>query len=207
MPFTSPRTDDVLECLTSKIRLLTTGQIARTWFAHTEKPTVIAAQYVRRLQVTGLITISRTMAHPEQELTEPILDWQPGSDEPNFDRLSWKACSRWSEHPVRTTVITATEKARSHTGGPIGGRPIRPLELNHDIGVSTVFLNIQARDPELARLWVHEDALAREARHNDRENLPDAQLDGLVIEFAGAYSAKKLRAVHEHFSKRPYQLW
>lgn len=207
MPFTSPRNDELLHCLTWSVRVLTLGQVAHKWFGHTAEPIVIAGQYARRFARTGMISITKTIAHPELQLKEPLLDWRPGDDQPNFDRLSWKATSRWNQHPTRTTVITATTKARCHTGGPIGGRPIRPLELQHDIGVSTVFLNLQARDPELARHWVHEDTLARDARHNDRENLPDARIGALVVEFAGAYSANKLRSVHERYSNDSYQLW
>jgi hypothetical protein len=185
-------------------------QVARLAFQHTKEPEIIAQQWARRQARAGLLTLQYIAVHPELKLHEPLLEFHPGDPLPNFDALAWQVQSRWKLPPEMTLVATATKKARQFTGGVIGGRPIRHREVTHDVHVASVYLRLRETDCELSKRWMPEDAVYATNAHEFRTKVPDAVLTGkepLIVEFAGKYSARKLRSLHAEYSKSRYQLW
>lgn len=203
------RDREILLALTHKVRVLSLGQIARTWWhgtsgdqARRRLAGIVAGGFLERLTVN---------AHPELALNEPLFEWQPGGEPPNVYALEYRLRSRFREHARPTLLYYATRRAAASFGGA-GGRLKHPLQTDHDLHVSTVYLRLREIDPETAAAWVSEDLFAKERR---RQKLPDAILrddDGgirRVIEFAGRYDAARLKAFHADCASRgtPYELW
>lgn len=206
------RCQKILKMLTYHVRIASTEQLGRTFFAETKKPARMARQWAIRARGEGLLTISTVMAHPEIPLVEPIIEWRPGDPEPNFHAACWRLQSRWTEPVQKKTIIAATRQAKALTGGPVGGRPTRAREVTHDLHVTQLFLNFREQDPEIATRWVLEDALYNESHTSFDSKLPDAVIRGtpdLVIEFGGSYAAKKLACIHACHANnhQPYQIW
>lgn len=166
--------------------------------------------FSRRKVIRELVSARVLMVHPELELNGPLLRWTPAKRLPDFGQLSYRAQSRWSKPPARRVVLTATEKAKRLYGGVLCGRKIRSRELDHDIALSAVFVHYANNRPDLASRWVIEDVLVAEGIHTDGSKVPDAVIRGtpeVIVEFAGSYSAKKLKEIHSAFSHQPYDLW
>lgn len=143
------------------------------------------------------------MCHPEIELKNPVLDWKPGDEVPNFDRVAWRLKTRWKESPVRTKIVWASNKARAKLDGCVGGREPRADEILHDIHVAEL---CQLLGPEN---WTGEDELRGSGRSGD---IPDALIalpeGDVTIDFGGSYSAPKLREMHHAYAPHgSYQLW
>ena len=197
---------EVLEILTQKVRVLTDNQVSRVSFQHTKQPAVVSRQWLRRQEKAGMLSLHELMTHPEIDVSKPLLDFHPGSPTPDFDALAWQAQSRWTSVPKQTLVATATKKAKQLTAGPVGGRPIRAREATHDIHCSAVYLHFRQHQPELAKRWLPEDAVS----HLDGNKVPDAIITGdepIIVEFAGAYAAQKMRGIHAEFCNRRYQFY
>jgi len=153
-----------------------------------------------------MISLCEMMTHPEIDVSEPLLDFHPGDPVPDFDALAWRTQSRWTSPPELTLIATASKKAKQLAGGIIGGRPIRTREVTHDVHCSSLYLHFLEHHPELADRWLPEDAIS----HLDGRKVPDAIIMGnqpVIIEFAGAYSAMKMRVIHAHFCNQRYQLF
>jgi len=209
------RTLELLTMLTAKVRCLRGDQVARLWFGHAHAPARIAGQYLKRLERKSLVQLSKTMTLPEIPFQAPLLDWRPGGPEPSFDRTAWQAETRLAQAPQATLVVTATVAAQALTGGPLGKRAIRPIELAHDLLAAQLFEKFWRELPAVAVSWRPEDELVQESYQTwntlDRQLVPDAVVtdDGveIAIEIVGRYSAEKLRKLHEARRHRRYQLW
>lgn len=192
--------------LTNKVRILTLSQVARLSFDHVKHPRTSARQWLKRQANEDLVTLHEMMIHPEIDVTVPLLDYQPGNPTPDFEAIAWRAQSRWQD-PVRPTLIAAaTRKAKLRRGGLVGGRPIRIREATHDVHCASVYLSLRNSNEELAERWMPEDALP----HSDGDRLPDAIITGeepIVIDFVGAYAAKKLRQFHNEFQSMRYRFY
>jgi hypothetical protein len=201
------RDREILLTLTQKVRLLSLAQIARTWWPSASP----AAARNRLAALPSLVARLKLNAHPELTLDGPLFTWRPGEPVPRFGALSYQLKKRWNQAPEPTTVYIATEKAARYFGG-FGGKLRRPLQATHDLHMAQVYLQLLARDPAKAGLWVSEERFAPERR---REKLPDAVLRDaaghivLVIEFGGAYDARHVERVHLDCVTRslPYELW
>lgn len=198
----APTYNDCLSWLTRNIRALSDGQIARV---RGVSPAIVR-QGFRRLERRGLVSLSQGFIQIPNAIGEPLYEWRPNADtlKPDWDSLSYKAQSRWNVPPLRALVASATKQAMELTGGRIGGRPSRPLEMSHDLTLTQLFLRMLAQDPEVANHWFPEDALTGLSAGEKR---PDALLrtigKDVFIELAGkAYSAKKLEAIHTDFARR-----
>ena len=206
---------ELVETLTKKVRCLRREQVERLWFAHAKEPRVICRQYLKRVEAAGLVTLANVMAPPEIDFNSPFLDWRPGNPEPLFDRLAWQAESRLAHAATATLLITATKKAQSLTGGPIGTRPQRSAEIAHDLMTAAVYESFRHRHPDRAASWKPEEAIVQELFAERmsliRETIPDAiVVDGteeIIIEIAGRYSASKLRSIHDAYKENRYELW
>ena len=199
---------DILTTLKDKTGKLSLEQIARTWFRGSRGA---AANRVRVLESSGLIESMFPTTHPEIELSAPHFSWRPGEQPPAGEQLSWKLKSRWSQPPKRTRIIIPTKKTVSILGGePV--RPSRSRAILHDLHVASIYLRFLRRDRLTAEGWIHETNLYRNGFGRDGLPLPDAviELDELVaIDFGGAYSAAKIRKIHNSYEKHnmAYQIW
>lgn len=211
----NPRMLELVEILTLKVRCLRREQVERIWFNHAKQPRVVCRQYLKRVKAAELVTLTNVMALPEISVNTPLLDWRPGQEEPNFDRLAWQADSRLARAATATTLITATKQAQALTGGPIGTRPQRSAEISHDLMAAAVFESFRKNRPDRAASWQPEDAilqeLFREQTSLAKEMVPDAIVtddgDEIAIEIAGRYGARKLRTIHEAYQEKRYELW
>jgi hypothetical protein len=174
------------------------------------RPIRVARTAIGRLERAGIVKTFTAMAHPELPLRGPLLDWREGNSLPDFERLAWQLKSRWTEPPIRTRVVYATAKAKQGFGSLCGERKVRAKEISHDIGVAQCFFELRRTHPELTDHWVGEDQLRAEGREGD---IPDAVVrirEGaeVIIEFGGAYDARKLRAIHANYATHGrYQVW
>lgn len=205
------RDHQVLEVLTKRVRTLSNEQVARIWWPQAEDSAASAHRSLRRLIAAGFLLSGRGMAHPLLPLTEPVATWKPGSPEPDADAIAYRLASRWTSPSRVVTWYSASRAAAGLTGG-YGGRSSRTSELTHDIHLAEVFLHMANTRPAAAQTWVSEPSLfANGLGRYDR--LPDAiawEHDRpRAIEFAGRYTASKLREFHDFCSCRdlPYELW
>lgn len=206
------RDDRILWTLTHRLRVMSIRQIAGTWWDDPLSST--ARSRLRQLAGTGIIEVKPTMAHPEIELTAPVLTWRPGDPEPDFGAVAYRLKSRWKQAPISTPLVHATRVAVRMFGGFTGGRGPRPSEATHDLHLAQVFLRLQKSDPKLAKSWCSESEQYAEGRGRN-ERLPDAIIRGRrggspptrIIEFGGAYSKPKLIEFHQAMSRFFYEVW
>lgn len=197
--------------LTHRVRVLSLGQIARTWWAETKAPANNARARLAALEAHGLVELFYRAAHPELDLPEPLVTWTPGAPEPQLGALAYRLESRWPLQHRRTLLVVATRKAAAWFGGHGGRRP-RATEVSHDLGVASLFLAFRSRASSRAAAWVSEASLAADGWGKGAP-LPDAVLRGgggeILIEFAGSYSKEKLEGFHEYcrVTGFSYEVW
>ncbi len=213
----------ILDTLTRRVRVMSIQQIARTWWAESADCTRVAQNRLRALEAEGLLHIDSAPAHPELQLEEPVARWALDERSPDFGAVSYQLQSRWREHPILTSCVSASKIAANRFGG-YGGRPPRAVERTHDIHMAQVFLRYRKEHPALIKHWVFEEQVKAErkraARSAERlyvsdagEKLPDAFLRSpsgtKVIEFGGAYGKDKLQAFHAYCKEHsfPYEIW
>jgi hypothetical protein len=208
---------EILEALTHKVRVLSLDQIARTWWEKSAAARRVAGGRLRILAEDGLLHVEHAPAHPELALERPVAVWQPTGAPPDFGAISYRLKSRWKNHPVRTTCVSASKTAANRFGGH-GGRLPREIERTHDIHMAQVYLLYRLREPELLPDWVFEERIKSERRRGSRrstpgEKLPDAILRSSsgtkVVEFGGAYEKEKLMAFHSYCKDHSfsYEIW
>lgn len=205
------RDEGILDTLTQRVRVLSIGQIVRTWWPEQRRGEESAASRLQALADAGFIMRIVEWAHPELSLDAPALIWRPGEEVPNLGQVSYRLRSRWTGAPRATTAFIATRLAGSTFGGNGGRRP-RPSEMTHDLHLAAVFLRLLSKQPRTAQSWISEAAqYAKGAGRHER--LPDALVRDrngtTVIEFGGAYSKRKLMEFHEFCVERSlsYELW
>ena len=203
------RDEDLSRTLARSLRVLSTEQIARTWFSSTKDPGSNAQRRVAKLVDAGVLSSQVVMAHPLLELQGPVVDWNPlkRSDSPNFGHISWLLQKRWNLPLKRIRIVQATNIANKHFGGLTGDRRLRLTEINHDLHLSEVYLKL--RGICNSQSWRHESELLQSGWGRGGKLLPDAVIEpsGKVIEFGGAYSKVKLEEFHQAFRERQYQVW
>lgn len=209
----TPRDDEILRTLALSVRMLSLAQVAGAWWAPTAAGEANARRRLASLAESRLVGSARVHARPLPELACPVLAWSPGQADPDFDAVSWALQSRWTKAPRRIVVYFVTRRGANQYGGRLRGQIKQELQVSHDLGVAQVYLRLRAEQPDAALRWTGEDTL-RTGRK--RQKIPDAMLrpcsshaSPLVIEFGGAYDARRVRSFHHDCSKRklPYQLW
>jgi len=206
------RDREILETLATKVKLLTVGQVARTWWPKVAEPEAGASRRLRALEGQGLIESIRIVAHPEIDLTGPLICWAPPDPEPDLGALSYRLNIRWAKPFVVTAAVIATRKTANHFGGD-GARYPKEAEQNHDVHLSTVYLRIRETNPLWAQHWISEQRIKRSRPDAYGEKLPDAKVQfgdvDRIVEFGGAYSKDKLQSFHAWCVKKsiPYEIW
>ena len=144
----------------------------------------------------------------------PYASWHPMQASPPFGAISWRGRQRIRAQAAKPTrIYWATHRAARTVGG-IGGKLRQPWQLQHDLGVTSVYLLLCRTEPVLAEHWVGEDVYRREFGQRRKEKIADAFLLNpagqvyRVIEFVGDYSTGRLRDFHRYWSHRriPYEL-
>lgn len=203
-----PRDRDILEVLSLRVRTLSLGQVARTWWQGRSQSVRQAQQRITVLVEAGLLELNHLRAHPELPLDAPLAVWHGGQPPPGFGELARCLRARWSNEAEDTTFVTATRSAGNDLGGHGGRRP-RISEATHDLHLAAVYLRMRSELPTRARSWMPEFAL----RGMPGERVPDALVrDGrynTAIEFGGEYPEEKLRLFHEDCARRGrgYEIW
>jgi hypothetical protein len=194
------RDREILDTLTHRVRCLTPGQIARTWYPEVVDAEKAARRRLKLLEAEGLVDVFHALAHPEVPLEAPLLAWTPGDPEPDFDALAWRLRRRFNQPPVMTCLAVAGKRAANWLGGCLVRRP-RRSEVGHDIGLGGVFLKLLRDDPRRATRWQSEGAILDQRRAKGGA-VPDAVIversGKTAIEYGGLYPAWKLRKFHRY---------
>src|SRR5262249_31759015 len=72
------RDTELLRVLTHRVRVLTEAQAARTFWSDCAEPVGAMRPRIDRLREAGFIDRFVQMVHPELDLAEPLVVWQPG---------------------------------------------------------------------------------------------------------------------------------
>ena len=102
---------------------------------------------------------------------------------------------------------------RVPTGG-VGGRLRQPMQLQHDLAVTAVYIARQKDTPE-DETWVGEDAYRVLLHPRALVKVPDALIvdqqhkPRRVVELGGMYGPRRLRGFHRYWASRriPYEIW
>jgi len=200
------RIEQVIEVLSTKVRLLTLEQIAESFFHDLSRPIDSARAALRRAERLGLVVTKWGMAHPRISVLAPLYryDEAESTPAPLFGRLSWHARRRFGKAPVRTLYATATHTCKAALVGGSARVGVRTSELTHDLCVGEVWLRLRQTDPERAAVWQGEDEL-------DSVGIrPDALTGDMAVEFVGKYSAQKLTRLYQEyvFARVPrFEFW
>lgn len=194
----------MINWLTWQVRLATADQVKEFCDGH--------ASPARNLERTGYVK-KTDLVVAIARLESPLYVWAAGQEGPRFDSLAWTLEKRRRRvQQRRTTIFRATERAVRLCGG-CGGRLRQPLQIDHDLGTTAIYLRRRVLDPESACRWLSEDMCRLLFANNGK--VPDAVLctaEGPLeraIEYGGHYSATRLRGFHRACCRRrlPYELW
>lgn len=211
LPEITDRDRAILDSLVRRIRVLSVGQVARTWFEATRDPGRFATRRLRLLEQAGLIERYEELVRPELSFKTPLASWKPGRTEPAFSRLATQLASRWQQPVRRTPVLIATKAAGTKLGGHGGRRP-RRSEVSHDLSLAGLFLHLLETEPDVAATWTSEAGLRR-LGFGAKTKLPDALVHResrpTVIELGGIYAASKLQEFHGFCQTHglAYEIW
>mgnify|MGYP001046004220 CR=1 FL=1 len=144
----------------------------------------------------------------------PLVNWLPDLSEPNWQVVAWKLQYRWNSLSAsRTWINVATRQAAALVGG-VGGRLRQPMQVQHDLAVTAVYLVRQAACVP-GESWIGEDAYRLFLQPKARVKVPDALIIApdyqtrRVIELGGLYNPRRLKGFHRHWASRriPYEIW
>ena len=137
-----------------------------------------------------------------EPIAEPLFEWKPGDEVPDFGALSYQARTRWDDNPVReTTVFAAAQKMLDYWGLP-PRKHVKLQQATHDLGCNRMWAYASNRWPHLE--FIGEDLFPPRGH---RVGVEDAQVvDGegivYVLEHAGAYRRERCIHFHEHVAAR-----
>lgn len=149
-----------------------------------------------------------------KDVGSPLATWSPSRPVPQFGSVAWIGRRRIRSLSSQVTdLYWATRKATRLVGG-CGNRLRQPWQVQHDLGVTAVYLQLRRHTPEVAKRWLGEDLYRREHRQRRGEKIADGFiLNGIgnverAIEFVGDYDAQRLESFHDYWSARrtPYEL-
>jgi hypothetical protein len=201
---------DLLETLTSRVRLLSMRQVASIWWpGHTGRDRV--RRRLRRFAAIRFIELHRINLRSLPALSRPLFAWQPGRDEPDAESLSDRLRNRWTA-ASRPVEVCVAAPATANLFASTAYRLPRLEHRDHDFLLAAVYVHYRSHRSELASAWIGEHVLPK-AGYCIKD--PDAFLrsdDGRivrVIEAAGRYSAEHIVEFHEHCVENdlPYELW
>lgn len=200
----------VLEFLTWRLRVATSEQLQqaldqslRGWERRCER--LVRQQLIQtRAVVLSVITVE-----------EPLAICWPRDAVPDCDALSWHVTQRWTNtRPRSVRLVWATRHAEAIVGGK-SGIARQPLQVVHDLGTAAVFFQRRRRMADTDQRWLCEDLFRVLYPKLAKSKVPDAVIldedDHVqsVVEFAGGYSATRLRRLFQFCRQRnwPIELW
>jgi hypothetical protein len=205
----TPRDLDIAFTLARRVRLITLADLVCVWWPESYSFQT-AWHRLRELAQGGWVQL-RTVNLRSMPAIEPLFAWAPGRPDPNIERVSDAAKSRWTDPAVPTQVAFAGTRA-ANVYGSTGGRLAALNHRDHDAHLGSVFALYRVKRAHEATDWVGEDA---RPKAGFRIKDPDALLIDAAgrpyraIECAGSYSAEQVAAFHEHCleNRLPYELW
>ncbi len=203
----------ILRALTFAVRVMSVEQIAQHWWGESssESRAQVAENSLARLCKAELLNRLKLLAYPLPKITEPVIAWKVGEADPDYYAVEYKVQNRWPEKPSYIPAYEVGNKAVKYFGVN-RPKPITVGQESHDLGQAQVYLTYLEHWPEPAADWKGEETY-RDVRKGQK--LPDAMLFDpsgepyRVIDFAGRYDARRLKAFHEDCKMRnlPYELW
>ena len=208
----TPRDDEILTALTSKVRFFSLEQIAREFWAEGPNGIRLARNRLIVLAGAGWLKKVRVLARPLLFLKKPVWEWTPESPPPDCMAISRQLKNRWKMPARETDLFLASDKARGIFGGCVLGKVKNLCQTTHDLHVSEMFLRCRNLSPELVDAGVGEDEISR---GGDDTTIPDAYLKNVdggmarVLEFGGSYSPSRVCEFHAYCAEKPvsYELW
>lgn len=162
----------------------------------------------------GLIaTQARPVAIPD--LREPVFSWRFPHPAPDFEAVAWASACRVDATRVRRErIVWATRRARRLVGG-LGSGLRQPLQVEHDLGVTALYVARHRKHPTEAGRWCGEDAYSQLRRPARGDKRPDGVLldeNGrllVVFDYLTRYPPARLRSFHNYWSEKrvPYEWW
>jgi len=204
------RDRELLLALAQRVRLFAQRQVADGFW---NGELANARRRLKRLQQAGLVTKVTVHARSLPPLDAPLFSWRPDDAAPDGGAIAYRCQQRWKSRAVRPTSAWTISEAGARAFGGIGRSELKhSTQATHDLGVAAVWLRLRQVAPQWATAWRGEDVMADTRRG---EKLPDGFIVNdqgqvvWIIEFAGAYDAQRINAVHEDCVVRhlPYQLW
>ena len=201
----------VLDLLTRRVRLAAQDQIC-CYSETQQRSSSSMGRRLHRLAKLGLLFREQAVIG-YIPFVKPLFVSRPNQNEPDYDALAWQLEWRWTHADSEPhALFWASPRAVQLFGGSSGWLR-QPLQIQHDLAVTAVFLRrMQTCRPQMAG-WVSEDSLRRRSTELRLHAIPDAAVVGengaiqTIIELGGVYSAEKLRRFHRHFRAFHYELW
>lgn len=194
--------EDPLEILTHKVRVATADQLRDRASKSTLR---------RKVKERWLAQFFPLVKDPG--LSGPPMAWH----RPREDRFSQRppqdivreARERWESSAAKTVpVYVATPAAAKHMGGVATGELRQPLQVSHDLRVTSVYL---FQNPAVRAAWKGEDLLRAEGMVG---LVPDALIDidgqRWAFEIIGeSYTTERVRELQQYFVREGwgYQLY
>ncbi|HBE71965.1 MAG TPA: hypothetical protein DDW52_27820, partial [Planctomycetaceae bacterium] len=101
---------DLIETLTTRVRLLSLAHVHRIWADHFDSPASLV-ELIQRL-VNAEMILGDVWSQPPSPIgEEPLAIWKPRQATPDLVRISEVVRGRWNQPPTPTPVIAATHKA------------------------------------------------------------------------------------------------
>lgn len=197
---------DLLRVLTTKIRVAWTDQLATAvpgW----------NLRLIRAMVREGSLHIATQSLRVVDVSDIPLASWHPPQVQPDIGRISYLGKRRIRDSESQTIQLVWASRAATQIVGGIGGRLRQPWQVQHDLGVSSVFFSLRRASPSAADEWISEDIYRRDVVQDTSEKIADGFcMSGggtirQVYEFVGDYSAARLREFHQYWSARqiPYE--
>lgn len=198
--------------LARRVRVMTESQIAQGWYGGNLRKTRRALEV---LQAEELLSSFTDLVLEPLTFSFPLVSWTPYQGKaPNFSEVAYEGKKRFSGKPSRQKIFYATRTAINRFAGSAPGKPTQTNALNHDIGVSSLYLHFLSTEPSKARRFVGEDEWKEMGHCGHKQCVPDAVIrhrrdyrKNIMIELAGQYAPERLQHWHEQYQGFHYQIW
>ena len=134
----------VLRTLSKKVRVATEDQLMSMGVG-------LSATQLRRLVRLQLLSERRLAIGTPTCNDAPLASWTVGARSPDFGRVAWQGRCRMRNLPSRSArLFWATPRAAQLVGG-CGSRLKQPWQVQHDLGVTAVYLRSPGRIARVGR--------------------------------------------------------
>ncbi len=200
---------DILFALSCRVRLVTLSQAAAIWWPASVPQA--ANRGLTKLVNDGLLETTYVNAEVLKLGSRPLCSWKPGIDDPDFERLSDAARTRWSNLTQPHRVFYASRRCANLFGSSATGLPPQ-IQRDHDLLLAQVYLFYRQSRPQLAERWIGEDTLDKAGycqKDPDAFLIDDEGIPIRVIESSGRYGVKQVESFHDYCAQYDlsYELW